>query len=67
MVPKPIRFSSHMVPKMLVFWAPCGLKLYHTIVHASQAVVGYLDNVGLLTANATLRKVNLDLMESLHS
>ena len=38
-----------------------------TIVHASQAVVGYLDNVGLIPANATLRKVNLDLMEWLYS
>ena len=38
-----------------------------TIVHTSEAVVGYLDNVGLIIANGTLRKVNLDLMEWLYS
>ena len=38
-----------------------------TIVHTLEAVVGYLDNVGLLTVNATLRKANLDIMEWLYS
>ena len=38
-----------------------------TIVHTLEAIVGYLDNVGLLTVNATLRKANLDIMEWLYS